>query len=56
MDIDNDESQCNIAVVEDKECGEEVLLEPNLRSQSICIMCFSAQAPLSPRAVITFVE
>jgi hypothetical protein len=56
MDSDNDESQCNIAAVEDKECCEEVLLEPNLRSQGMCIMCFSAQAPLSPEAVITFLE
>jgi len=52
MDSDNDESQGNIAAVEDKECCEEVLLQPNLRSQSVCTMCFTAQAPLSPDAVI----
>jgi len=30
MDSDNDESQGNVAAVEDEECCEEVLLEPNL--------------------------
>lgn len=52
MDSDNDESQGNVAAVEDEECCEEVLLEPNLRSQSVCTMYFTAQAPLSPDAVI----
>ena len=56
MDSDNDESQCNITAVEDKECCEEALLEPNLQLQSVCTMCFSAQAPLSPDAVITSEE
>jgi hypothetical protein len=32
MDSDNDESQCNVAAVEDKEYCEEVLLEPDLQS------------------------
>jgi hypothetical protein len=56
MDSDNDESQCNVAAVEHEECCEEVLLEPSVRSQSVCTMCFSAQAPLSPDAVITSEE
>jgi hypothetical protein len=56
MDSDNDKSQCTIGAVEHKECCEEVLLEANIRTQSVCTVCFSAQAPLSPDAVITFEE
>jgi hypothetical protein len=39
VDSNNDESQYDGAAVENEECREEVLLEPNLRSQGVYTVC-----------------
>lgn len=56
MDSNSDEFQSDLFATEDKECCEEVLMEPHLQSQSEYTACSSAQAPLSPDSAITSEE